>query len=180
MRLRSAHQGDAAAISKLYAYWVLNGTGTFDEAPPPPEAIAERIETIAKNGLPWLVAEAHDGALMGYAYASPFRPRPGYRWCVEDSVYVAPDAHGQGLGRRLLQDVIAKSEAVGVRQMLAVIGDSANAGSIGLHRALGFAETGVLPNVGFKFGRWIDVVLMQRQLGPGATELPDRAGGWTL
>jgi phosphinothricin acetyltransferase len=165
--VRPSTPADLGALRDIYALAVVRGTGTFElEAPELPEMARRRDDVLAK-GLPWLVAEQH-GRLLGYAYANHFRPRPAYRFCVEDSVYLHPDAQGRGIGRALLAELVGRSQAAGARQMLAVIGDSANAGSIGLHRALGFERCGLLQAVGWKFGRWLDVVLMQRALGAGA------------
>ena len=175
MILRQAGATDAAALAEIYGHHVLHGLGTFEETPPGAEEMATRLAAVLGRGLPWLVAEA-DGALLGYAYAGPFRLRAAYRYTVEDSVYVAPDAVGRGLGRVLLTEVIARCEALGLRQMAAVIGDSSNAASIGLHSALGFEMRGVLPALGFKHGRWVDVVWMQRALGVGASAAPSAPG----
>lgn len=178
VRIRDANAADAAAIANLYGYWVLHGTGTFEAVPPTLEDMANRIAAIDRSGMPWLIAEDANGAFAGYAYASPFRPRTGYRWSVEDSVYVAPERHGKGVGRQLLNALIPRVEATGVRQMLAVIGDSANMGSIALHRAAGFQDKGVFKHVGWKFGRWLDIVLMQRELGQSANTPPELNTGW--
>ena len=166
--IRPSTAADIAAITTIYAEAVRHGTGTFELEPPGATEIARRRDEVLAKRWPWLVAE-RDGRVLGYAYASPFRPRPAYRFCLEDSIYLAPDAQGQGLGRLLLTELMTRCEARGARQMLAVIGDSANAGSTGLHAALGFEHTGVLKAAGWKFGRWLDVVLMQRALGPGDT-----------
>ncbi len=167
--VRPSTPADLDAIRDVYAHAVTQGTGTFElEAPDAAEMARRRDEVLAK-GLPWLVAEAQ-GRVLGYAYANPFRPRPAYRFCVEDSIYLSPDAQGRGVGRVLLAELLARCQAAGARQMLAVIGDSANHGSIGVHRALGFEPCGLLHAVGWKFGRWLDVVLMQRALGRGAAE----------
>ena len=169
--IRPSTAEDLPAITAVYGWNVDHGTGTFEtEAPDLAEMTRRRDDVLAK-GLPWLVAE-QAGTVRGYAYANHFRPRRAYRFCLEDSIYLAPEATGQGLGRLLLAELIAQCEARGARQMLAVIGDSANAGSIGVHRALGFEHTGLLKASGWKFDRWLDVVLMQRQLGPGAGEAP--------
>jgi phosphinothricin acetyltransferase len=128
--------------------------------------MGRRRDDVLAKGLPWLVAE-RDGRVLGYAYANHFRPRRAYRFCLEDSIYLAPEARGQGAGSLLLAELLGRCEALGARQMLAVIGDSANAGSIGLHARLGFQHTGILKSAGWKFGRWLDVVLMQRALGTG-------------
>ena len=164
--LRPSTAADVDAITRIYAWNVLNGTGTFEIEPPDRLEIERRRADVLAKGLPWLVLESA-GTVAGYAYAGPFRPRPAYRFCVEDSVYLAPESAGRGFGRLLLAELMARCEAAGARQMLAVIGDSANAASIGVHRALGFAPAGTLRAAGWKFGRWLDVVLMQRPLGHG-------------
>jgi len=171
--IRPSTPADLAAITAIYGEAVLHGTGTFElEAPDQPE-MARRRDDVLSKGLPWLVAE-RAGQVLGYAYANHFRPRKAYRFCLEDSIYLHPDARGQGVGRVLLAELMGRCEAAGARQMLAVIGDAANAGSIGVHAALGFEHTGVLKASGWKFGRWLDVVLMQRSLGTGAsTPAPD-------
>lgn len=164
--IRPSTDADLPAIVDIYAHNVLNGTGTFElEAPDLAEMTRRRADVLSK-GLPWLVAE-RDGQVLGYAYANHFRPRRAYRFCVEDSIYLAPQAMRQGMGRALLAELVGRCEALGARQMLAVIGDAANEGSIGVHRALGFEHTGVLKAAGWKFGRWLDVILMQRALGLG-------------
>jgi len=165
--IRPSELRDVPAIAAIYGWNVQHGTGTFElEAPDEAETARRRDDVLAK-GLPWLVAE-RDGRVVGYAYANHFRPRRAYRFCLEDSIYFAPEAQGQGLARPLLAELIAQCEARGARQMLAVIGDSANQGSIGLHRALGFKPVGLLAASGWKFERWLDVVVMQRELGRGA------------
>ena len=158
-------------MATIYAHAVLGGTGSFEIEPPHPGELALRRDAVLAHGLPWLVAETEAG-VQGYAYATRFRPRPAYRFSVEDSVYVDPAAHGRGLGRLLLAELVSLCAARGARQMLAVIGDSDNLASIHLHRRLGFAPAGQFSQVGFKFGRWLDIVLMQRNLGPGAATLP--------
>jgi phosphinothricin acetyltransferase len=173
--IRPARPGDAEALAAIYGDAVLHGSGTFEEEPPPPVEMARRLAAVRDKGLPYLVADL-DGAVAGYAYASPFRPRTGYRYAVEDSVYVAPWAKERGLGRALLTPVIAECERLGLRQMMAVIGGSDNASSIALHRALGFEQRGVMTGVGFKLGRWMDIVLMQKPLNGGAGTLPDGPG----
>jgi L-amino acid N-acyltransferase YncA len=167
LRIRPSTDADLDAVTAIYADAVLRGTGTFELEPPASEEMARRRADVLARGLPWLVAE-RSGTVVGYAYANHFRPRPAYRFCVEDSVYIAADARGAGVGRLLLAELVARSEAAGARQMLAVIGDAANAGSIGVHRALGFRPCGTFEAAGWKFDRWLDVVLMQRALGPGA------------
>ncbi|WP_111431226.1 GNAT family N-acetyltransferase [Rhodobacteraceae bacterium DSL-40] len=169
--VRPCRAADLEAVQAIYAHHVRHGTGSFEETPPDLAEMTRRWERIAGAGLPWLVAELGD-RVAGYAYAGPFHPRPAYRFTLEDSVYVAPDAARCGAGRALLSDLLRRCEAAGFRQMVAVIGDSANAGSVGLHRAFGFTYAGALSAVGFKFGRWLDTVTMQRPLGPGSTILP--------
>lgn len=175
MIVRPAAPTDAAAIAAIYGHHVRHGFGTFEEAPPDAGEIAARIAAVTALGLPYLVAE-EAGEAVGFAYAAPFRPRAAYRYTAEDSVYVAPDAVGRGVGRVLLGAVIEACEAMGLRQMMAVIGDSANAASIGLHRALGFTPAGVCRAVGFKHGRWVDTVWMQRALSGGDGAPPSGPG----
>lgn len=172
LTVRDSRDDDMPAIHAIYAHHVRHGTGSFEEEPPDSAAMRQRRASLVAQGYPYLVAELEDGTVAGYACAGPFRPRAAYRYTVEDSVYVAPAYQGKGLGRALLTALIARCEALGMRQMVAVIGDSANAGSVALHRKLGFHEVGTLRATGFKFGRWIDTVLMQRPLGPGAASLP--------
>ena len=160
-----------AAIHKIYAHWVLHGLASFEEVPPEASEMDRRRLAVQEFKLPYLVAQ-DGGEVLGFAYAGPYRPRSGYRFTVEDSVYVAPGIHGRGIGRRLLSEVVARAEALGRLQMLAIIGDSGNAASIGLHAALGFGQIGTMRSVGFKFGRWVDTVIMQRALGPGDGVLP--------
>jgi phosphinothricin acetyltransferase len=169
--LRPSRPEDVAAITAIYAHAVRTGTGSFEIDPPEVAEMARRRQDVLAKGLPYLVAETAAG-VMGYAYASPFRPRPAYRFSVENSVYVHPEARGQGLGALLLAELIARCTDWGARQMLAVIGDSANAASVALHTRLGFTPAGRFENVGHKFDRWLDVVLMQRTLGDGATVPP--------
>ncbi|HEY2357715.1 MAG TPA: GNAT family N-acetyltransferase [Phenylobacterium sp.] len=175
MIIRSATQADAAALAAIYGDAVLHGFGTFEEEPPSPAEMEQRRRAIADRGLPYLVAEL-DGHVLGFAYAGPFRPRAAYRYTLEDSVYVAPEAAGKGVGRAVLSAVIEACEALGVRQLMAVIGDSGNAASIGLHRALGFEHTGVGRSVGFKHGRWVDIVHMQKALNGGDGLAPSGPG----
>ncbi len=169
--LRESAAGDLPAIQAIYAHHVIHGLGTFEETPPDLAEIAARREAVLGKGLPWLVAEA-GGTILGYAYAGPFRPRSAYRFALEDSIYVAPGAAGKGVGKALLAELLRRCEAWGARQMIAVIGDSGNAGSIGVHRALGFSHMGKIAGVGFKHGRWVDVVIMQKALGDGMDSLP--------
>ncbi|HEX5264794.1 MAG TPA: GNAT family N-acetyltransferase [Phenylobacterium sp.] len=175
MIIRSATQADAAALAAIYGDAVLHGFGTFEEEPPSPAEMEQRRRAIADRGLPYLVAEL-DGRVLGFAYAGPFRPRAAYRYTLEDSVYVAPEAAGKGVGRAVLSAVIEACEALGIRQLMAVIGDSGNSASIGLHRALGFEHTGVGRSVGFKHGRWVDIVHMQRALNGGDSLAPSGPG----
>jgi L-amino acid N-acyltransferase YncA len=166
--LRPSTDADLGAITAIYAHNVLHGTGTFELEAPDTAEMARRRADVLSKGLPWLVAEAA-GQVLGYAYANHFRPRRAYRFCLEDSIYLHQDARGRGVGKLLLAELVARCEAAGARQMLAVIGDAANAGSIGVHRALGFEHTGVLKAAGWKFDRWLDVILMQRALGTGSS-----------
>jgi len=170
--IRPSREADLPAIQAIYAHAVEHGTGTFETEAPAIEEMAKRRAEVLSRQLPWLVAEV-EGQVAGYAYANYFRPRLAYRFCVEDSIYLHADQKGKGLGRLLLAELIARCEQAGARQMLAVIGDSENKGSIGLHQALGFQASGTLHSAGWKFGRWLDVVLMQRTLGPGDQSQPE-------
>jgi L-amino acid N-acyltransferase YncA len=169
--IRAAEPRDLAVITRVYDHAVRHGTASFELEPPDEKEMRRRYESLLAGGYPYLVAEL-GGAVTGYAYAGPYRARPAYHWTIEDSIYIAPQSHRRGIGRALLDRLIADSEAGGFRQMIAVIGDSANAGSIELHRAAGFRMVGTFDNVGFKFGRWLDSVLMQRPLGRGAETAP--------
>jgi phosphinothricin acetyltransferase len=171
MIVRAASETDAPGVAAIYGHHVVTGFGTFEEVPPSDAEIATRIASVGALGLPYLVAE-EAGRVLGFAYAAPFRPRSAYRYTAEDSVYVHPDHLGQGIGRALVAEIIRRCEAMGLRQLTAVIGDSANAGSIGLHRSLGFVETGIGRALGFKHGRWVDIVWMQRPLNGGDATLP--------
>jgi phosphinothricin acetyltransferase len=164
MQIRECHAGDIAAVRAIYSHHVLQGLGTFETEIPALAEMQSRHAQIRSAGFPYLVGTAQ-GRIIGYAYANQFRPRAAYRYSVEDSIYVAPDATGHGYGRALLESLIERCASLGLRQMIAVIGDSANAGSIAVHRACGFADAGLLKAVGHKFGRWVDVLLMQRSLG---------------
>lgn len=167
--IRAAELRDIPAICTIYAHAVRFGTASFELDPPDEAEMARRFQTLRAGGFPYLVAE-HDGGISGYAYAGPYRTRPAYRWTVEDSVYVHPDMQRRGVGRVLLAHLIEEAERCGFRQMIAVIGDSSQqTPSVELHRMLGFRTVGVLENVGYKFGRWLDSVLMQRVLGSGAS-----------
>ncbi len=169
--LADASESDMAQIQRIYAQHVLQGLASFEEEPPPLAEMLSRREKVLEHGLPYLVAKEHD-RVLGYAYATPYRPRRAYRFTVEDSVYMAEGAQRRGIGRLLLQGVIDRCESAGFRQMIAIIGNSANAGSIGLHAACGFRMVGVFQDVGFKHDGWRDTVLMQRSLGEGAGTKP--------
>lgn len=171
--IRAGADADIPAITAIYAHHVRNGLASFEEVPPDAAEMARRQAEVQAQGLPYLVATIA-GQVVGYAYAAPYRARSAYRFTVEDSVYVAPDRIGLGIGRRLLAPVIEAAAAAGKRQMVAVIGDSANAASIGLHQALGFRMAGTLAAIGFKLDRWVDSVLMQRALGDGDRTKPAR------
>lgn len=159
------------AVQAIYAHHVRHGLGSFEEEPPGLDEILARRLGYLERSMPYLVAE-DDGVVCGYAYAAPFRPRSAYRHTVEDSIYVAPDQNRRGIGSALLAELIDQCTTLGYRQMVAVIGDSGNRASIRVHERLGFRHAGLLQAVGFKFGRWVDSVIMQRPLGPGATNLP--------
>jgi phosphinothricin acetyltransferase len=174
--VRAATTADAAAMAEIYGHEVLHGSGTFEETPPTAQDMAARLTAMQARGLPWIAVTEENGRVLGYAYAAPYRLRSAYRYTVEDSVYVALDARGQGVGRAALEAVIAACEALGLRQLVAVIGDSANAGSISLHRSLGFEPCGALTNLGYKHGRWLDVVLMQKALNGGAARAAEGSG----
>jgi L-amino acid N-acyltransferase YncA len=169
--VRDAGESDLPAIAEIYGYHVRYGFASFEEVPPDLAEMARRHQEVLRRGLPYLVGE-RDGQVLGFAYASPFRPRSAYRYTVEDSVYVSPAAMGQGFGRRALTMLIERCTARDLRQMVAVIGDSGNSASIRLHQALGFERAAVLRAVGYKLGRWVDSVIMQRRLGPGDTAPP--------
>jgi phosphinothricin acetyltransferase len=169
--IRPATAADIPAITAIYAFEVREKTASFEKTPPDEAEMTRRFKGITENGFPYLVAEV-SGHVAGYAYAGPYRPRPAYRYTVENSVYLDPAYYRRGIGSALLNELIAQCTALGFRQMIAVIGDSANAASIGLHRRAGFAMIGIHPNVGFKFGRWLDSVQMQLALGDGATTTP--------
>jgi len=170
--VRAAEVSDLAAVQSIYAYHVRHGLASFEESPPDLAEIQRRFRTVTDMELPYLVAEL-EGAVRGYAYAARYRTRPAYRYALEDTVYVEPGHGGRGLGHALLAALIARCEALNYRRMVAVIGDSANHASIRLHERLGFQRCGVIPSVGFKFGRWVDTVLMDRPLGAGDSQLPD-------
>ena len=169
--IRPSRDDDINAITLIYAHHVLHGTGTFEVDPPSVQDMRARRAEVLARGLPWLVAES-DNQVSGFAYCNWFKPRPASRFSAEDSIYLAPHANGQGLGRALLAELTTQAERAGVRKLIAVIGDSGNTGSIGVHRALGFQHVGVLASCGWKFDRWLDVVLMERSLGLGDTTSP--------
>ncbi len=198
IRVRDARRDDLAGIREIYAHHVRHGLASFEETPPDLAEVTRRFEATLAHGLPYLVAEApvaRPGAglgaaealaepassavgapgvgVQGYAYAGPYRPRPAYRYSVENSVYIAPGLEGRGIGRALLEELIRRCTALGLRQMIAVIGDSGHLPSIKFHESLGFTQAGHLRSVGFKFERWVDSVILQRQLGPGDASLPD-------
>ena len=177
--VRDAVAADMAALQAIYAHHVLNGFGTFDEIAPSVDEMKEKWRGIVGAGLPWLAAE-RDGAVVGYAYASIFRPRTGYRYTIEDSVYIREDQRGRGVGTALLLPLVQRCEATGARQLVAVIGDSKNAGSIALHRKAGFREAGTLQSAGYKHGRWVDIVFMQRALNGGDASGPTVERAWRL
>ncbi len=174
MDIRHAAETDLPEIQSIYAHHVLTGTGTFEEVPPSVEEMTERHARGTGRGWVWLVATDATGVL-GYAYYTLFRDRSGYRFSAENSIYVRQDVRGQGVGKALVAQLIEEAEARGFRQMIAVIGDSENAGSIGVHASLGFRIVGTLHAAGMKFGRWLDVVFMQRALATGDADLPDSA-----
>jgi L-amino acid N-acyltransferase YncA len=165
-KIRPSTDTDVAAMTAIYAHHVLHGTGTFEITPPTEADMAARRADVLSKGLPYLVLEDATG-VIGFAYCNWFKPRPAYRFSAEDSIYLAPAAAGRGLGRLLLQELMAQAERAGVRKLIAVIGDSANQGSIGVHRSNGFTQVGVLSACGWKFERWLDVVLMERFIGAG-------------
>jgi phosphinothricin acetyltransferase len=170
--VRDARPSDLPEIAAIYGWHVRTGLASFETEPPGEEEMRSRFDAVRGKGLPYLACEI-EGRVAGFAYASPYRSRPAYRFTLEDSIYVHPDFSRRGVGRALLEALVRRCEAIGCRNLVAVIGDSANAASIGLHSALGFREAGVLRSIGFKHGRWVDSVLMQRALGPGDTALPD-------
>lgn len=172
IHIRPSRDEDVEAITAIYAHHVLHGTGTFETDPPSAAEMAARRADVLAKRLPYLVAQ-RDGEILGFAYCNWFKPRPAYRFSAEDSIYLADAARGQGLGSKLLDALSQAAEAVGVRKLIAVIGDSGNAGSIGVHRAQGFTHVGVLKDCGWKFGEWRDVVLMEKVLGEGSSTKPE-------
>lgn len=175
MIVRGATPQDTLALAAIYGHHVLHGFGTFEEVSPSPVEMERRRRDVVDRGLPYLVA-VEDDQVLGFAYAAPFRLRPAYRYAVEDSVYISPDAVGRGVGRTVLSAVLTACEPLGIRQVVAVIGDSGNAASIGLHTALGFTHSGVGKSFGFKHGRWVDIIWLQKALGGGDATLPDGPG----
>jgi phosphinothricin acetyltransferase len=172
LRIRDAADADIPVITAIYGHAVRHGLASFETEAPDAAEVARRRAAVVSLGLPYLVAELPDAGVVGYAYAGPYRPRPAYRFSLENSIYIAPDRQGAGVGGALLPALIDRSEALGYRVMIAVIGDSANHASIRLHQRCGFSHIGVLPSVGWKHGQWLDTVLMTRALGPGDTRPP--------
>jgi L-amino acid N-acyltransferase YncA len=172
--IRPSCEQDLPAITAIYAHHVLHGTGTFETDPPSEADMAARRADVLGKGLPYLVAE-EGGRVLGYAYCQWFKPRPAYRFSAEDSIYLHPDAQGKGLGKTLLAELERQAEAAGIRKLIAVIGDSANKGSVGVHRTLGFKPVGVIQSCGWKFGKWLDIVLMEKQIGAGDSTPPQSA-----
>jgi phosphinothricin acetyltransferase len=170
--LRDCGYADIAAVTAIYGHYVRTSLATFEEIAPTAAEIAQRHGALRDAGLPYLVAADPHGAILGFAYAASYRPRSAYRFTVEDSIYVAPGFIHRGIGRALLASLVQSCVAAGYRQMVAVIGDSANVASIGLHEKMGFKRVGLQPAIGFKLGRWVDGVIMQRALGAGSTTLP--------
>lgn len=173
--IRASRDSDIAGITAIYAHHVKTGTGTFEIDPPSETEMAARRADVLSKGLPYLVME-RDGQVIGYAYCTWFKPRPAYRYSAEDSIYMAPGVQGQGLGRGLLAELIRHAETAGIRKLIAVIGDSANAGSVGVHRSAGFTPVGVVRSCGWKFERWLDIVMMERAVGEGDRIPPLPAG----
>ena len=171
LNIRAASLADVPIIARIYAEAVQHGTASFEIESPDEAEMARRMQCLLAKSYPYFVAE-FDGEVGGYSYAGPYRDRPAYNWCVEDSIYVAPELHRRGIGRRLLMRLIAECEARGFRQMIGVIGDTANTASIAVHAAAGFRLIGTFQSIGFKHGRWLDTVLMQRVLGSGDTSPP--------
>lgn len=169
--IRPTGEADLPAVTAIYEHAVRFGTATFELIPPDLAEMTRRYRALMDGGFPYFVAVL-DGRVAGYAYAGPYRPRPAYRFTVENSVYLDPAVHRRGVGLKLMERLIAECDARGFRQMIAVIGDSTNVGSIGLHRRCGFEMIGIHPDVGLKFDRWLDTVMMQRALGEGAASVP--------
>ena len=170
--IRPSSDDDLPAITAIYAYHVLHGTGSFETEPPSVAEMTTRRADVLSKGLPYLVVE-QDRKIAGFAYGNWFKPRPAYRYSVEDSIYMAHELQGKGLGRALLTELMARFEAVGIRKVMAIVGDSANTGSVGIHLALGFTQVGIVDSCGWKFGAWRDIVIMQKTLGLGNTQPPN-------
>lgn len=170
--IRPSSDADLPAITAIYAHHVLHGTGSFETEPPSVADMMARRADVLSKGLPYLVVE-QDGKIAGFAYGNWFKPRPAYRYSVEDSIYMAPELQGKGLGRALLAELMARFEAAGIRKVMAIVGDSANTGSVGIHLALGFTQVGIVDSCGWKFGAWRDIVIMQKTLGLGNTQPPN-------
>ena len=174
--IRSSCDQDLAAITEIYAHHVLHSTGTFETVPPNQTVMAALRADVMSKGLPYLVAE-EGGKIVGFAYGNWFKPRAAYRYSVEDSIYLAPDQHRKGLGRALLAELLARCESAGIRKMMAIVGDSANAGSVGVHLALGFTQVGIIESCGWKLGGWRDIVILQKTIGLGNLRAPDALPG---
>ncbi len=170
--IRPSRDSDLSAVTAIYAHHVRTGTGTFETTAPTEAEMSLRRRDVLDKGLPYLVAE-HNGTVLGFAYCQWFKPRPAYRFSAEDSIYLHPDAAGKGLGRRLLAELARQAQAAGIRKLIAVIGDSANAASIGVHRAEGFTPAGLFKSCGWKFGKWLDIVLMEKTIGDGDATSPE-------
>lgn len=170
--IRTSQTEDLPQITAIYSHHVLHGTGTFELEPPSEHDMTLRRADVLSKGLPYIVA-IKDGEVLGFAYCNWFKPRPAYRYAAEDSIYIAPEAQGLGLGRALLAELLIRAEKAGVRKLIAVIGDSRNLGSIGVHGSIGFSHVGVLQSCGWKFGQWLDVVMMDKSLGLGDSTAPD-------
>lgn len=174
--IRCSQTSDIDAITSIYRHHVLHGTGTFEVEPPSSDDMKTRREDVLSKGLPYLVIESEQG-VQGFAYCNWFKPRPAYRYSAEDSIYLAPGASGHGLGKLLLAELMAQAERAGVRKLIAVIGDSSNLGSVGVHKSCGFQHVGTLANCGWKFDRWLDVVMMDRAIGAGCHTDPVKKSG---
>jgi phosphinothricin acetyltransferase len=174
--IRPSRDSDLPAITAIYSHHVQHGTGTFETTPPTEAEMTGRRADVLSKGLPYLVAE-DGGQVLGFAYCQWFKPRPAYRFSAEDSIYLHPDAAGKGLGKALLAELVGQAQASGIRKLIAVIGDSNNASSVGVHRSLGFTHVGTLKSCGWKFDQWLDCVLMEKTLGEGDTTPPEVAAG---
>jgi L-amino acid N-acyltransferase YncA len=172
LTLRPSTDADLPAITAIYAHHVIHGTGTFETTPPTQDEMAARRADVLAKALPYLVAE-NDGRVIGFAYCQWFKPRPAYRFSAENSIYLDPAAAGQRIGNKLLSELVRHAEAAGMRKLIAVIGDSENVRSIGVHRAVGFRHVGTIEACGWKFGRWLDIVLMEKAVGEGSRTAPE-------